>query len=77
MKVNAGFEKPYVFSFVSRSPCFIVSKVFERSINMTDIFSSLSKVFIDSSITVKKSCVPCEFLKPHPYVYGVIVSRNS
>ena len=44
---------------------------------MTDIFSSLSKVFIDSSITIKKSCVPCEFLKPHPYVYGVIVSRNS
>ena len=45
--------------------------------NMTDIFSSLSKVFIDSSITIKKSCVPCEFLKPHPYVYGVIETPNT
>ena len=41
---------------------------------MTDIFRSLSKIFIDSSIIIKNFCVPCEFLKPHPYVYGMIVS---
>ena len=45
MKLNACFKKPYDFSFASKRSRFMVSKAFERSVNMADIFSSLSKAF--------------------------------
>ena len=45
MKLNACFKKPYDFSFASKRSRFMVSKAFERSVNMADIFSSLSKTF--------------------------------
>ena len=58
----------------------MVSKAFERSINMADIFSPLSKAFSHfSSMTIKECCVPCDFLKPvtqfaYDYVFHKIIN---
>ena len=68
MKFNACFEKPDAFSFASRRSGFIVSKAFERSINMAEIFFYLSKAFFHfSSMTIIEFCVPCDFLKPEKH----------
>ena len=65
VKLNACFEKPYGFSFDWKRPWFLVSKAFERSINIADIFCSLPKAFFYfCSMTIKECCVPYDFPKP-------------
>ena len=61
MKLNLCFEKPYMFSFDSRRPWFIVSKAFQRFIYIAEIFFLYLRLFCHfSSMTATEWCLPCE-----------------
>ena len=44
--LKACFEEPYALSFASRRSWFVASKAFGKSINLVEMFSSLSKAFL-------------------------------